>query len=131
MATVACSHFYKILLVPKFKVTKFIFYDIFSSLLTLSSQNVFFENFLCKTKVCLLWEKSIFFNGKPKITKKKQIEFEKLKISQTGQISGLKLFFSRQIYFYLTKNILRPDSINREEYIIKGRFSHFMRWGIL
>ena len=49
-------------LVPK--VTKFIFYNISSSLLVLSAQNIF-----GKTKVCGS-QKKLFFNGKPKMTKK-------------------------------------------------------------
>ena len=64
MATVAFSHFYKIPLVPK--VTKFLFYNILSS------------------------EKNIFSMGNQKWQKK--IEFEKLKISQNGQISGFEIF---------------------------------------
>ena len=128
MATVAFSHFYKIPLVPK--VTKFIFYNISSSLLTLSSQ-IFFG----KTKVCLLWEKNIFLMGNQKWQKK--IEFEKLKIFQNGQISGFGILnfsssnffvifgFPSKIILFRNANILlsyqkhfEADSINREEDIL-------------
>ena len=79
-----------------------------------------------------LRKKNYFFNGKPKITKR--IEFEKLKISQNGQISGFGIFnFSNSNFFvifglsskkilFLKANILlsyqknfEADSINRED----------------
>ena len=79
--------------------------------------------------------KKYFFNGKPKMTKK--IEFEKLKISQNGQISGFGIFnfsnsnffvifgFPSKIVLFLKANILlshqknfEADSINREEDIL-------------
>ena len=141
MDTVAFSHFYKIPLVPK--VTKFIFYNISSSLLILSFQkNVLYD------KSMFALRKKYFFNGKPKMTKK--IEFEKLKISQNDQISRFGIFnFSnsnffchfwfpiKTIFVFQSKYTLsdlsdfEADSINREEDILKGRFSHFRKWGIL
>ena len=79
--------------------------------------------------------KKYFFNGKPKMTKK--IEFEKLKISQNGQISGFGIFnFSNSNFFvtfgfpcikilFLRANILlfyqknfEADSINRKKDIL-------------
>ena len=80
-------------------------------------------------------------NGKPKMTKK--IEFEKLKISQNGQISRFGIFsFSNSNCFvifgfpskkslFLKTNILLSHQNNfeadRKEDIIKGRFSHFRK----
>ena len=46
--------------------------------------------FLVRQKYVCSEQKLFFINGKPKMTKK--IEFEKLKISQNGQISGFGIF---------------------------------------
>ena len=75
------------------------------------------------------------FNGKPKMTK--NIEFEKLKISQNGQISGFEIFnlsnsnfyvifgFPSKKFLFLKANILlsyqkhfEVDSINKEGNIL-------------
>ena len=116
--TVAFSHFYKIPLVPK--VTKFIFYNISSSLLTLSSQKMF-----GKTKVCLLWEKNISLMGNQKWQKQNWIwkienllkwpniriwDFQLFKFNffLSFLVSHQKTFcFSKKIYFCLIKNILK------------------------
>ena len=79
--------------------------------------------------------KKYYYNGKLKLTKK--IEFEKLKISQNGQISGFGIFnFSNSNFFvifdfpskrilFLKAHILLPyqklfetHSINRKEDIL-------------
>ena len=79
--------------------------------------------------------KNIFFNGKPKMTK--QIEFERSKIFQNGQISGFGIFnfsnlncfvifgFPSKTILFLKANILLfyqnvfwDDSVNREEDIL-------------
>ena len=118
MATVAFSHFYKIPLVPK--VTKFIFYNISSCLLTLSSQNFFWWD-----KSMFALRKKYFFNGKPKMTKKNWIwKIENLPKWPNIRIWDFQLFkfkffchfwfsikknfvYQKQIYFCLTKTILR------------------------
>jgi len=52
------------------------------------------------TQKYVYFEKKIFFNGKPKMTK--NIEFEKLIISQNGQISGFGIFnFSNSNVFVI------------------------------
>ena len=119
MSTVAFSHFYKIPLVPK--VTKFIFYNISSSLLTVSSLKFFLvtQKYVCfEKKIC-------FFNGKPKMTKKNWIwKIENLPKWPNIRIWDFQLFkfnfvlsflvshqkkfcFSKQRDFCLTKTILR------------------------
>ena len=77
----------------------------------------------------------MFFDGKPKMTKK--FEFQNLKIPPNDQISGLKIFkfsnsdffiifgFPSKRFFFLKANILLSyqkmfwaDSINRNEDIL-------------
>ena len=91
-----------------------------SQLWMLSAKKFFWEDTSMITA-----KKQFFFMKKQKMTKK--IEFEKLKISQNGQISGFGIFnfsnsnffchfwfpikknfcFSKQIYFCLAKKIVR------------------------
>ena len=99
MAAVAFSHFYKIPLAPK--VTKFIFHNIYSSLLTPSSR-----------------EKKYFFDGEPIWKIQNLPKWPNIRIWDF-QLFKFKFFLSilvsyqnnfcflKQIYFCLTKKIVR------------------------
>ena len=129
MATVPFSHFYKIPFFPK--VTKFIFYNTSSSLLTLSS------NFILVQQKYFCFEKKIFFQSEtkndqkklnlknwksPKIAKYQDLGFSTFQI----QIFVSVLVSHQNIFSFLTANILLSyqkkifgaNSINRKEDIL-------------
>ena len=121
IATVAFSHFYKIPLVPK--VTKFIFYNMSSSLLTLSPKH-FFGMFALRKNIFLMgnqkWQKKIEFENwkSPKLAKYQDLGFSTFQIQIVFVIFGLPsnkiLFLKENILLSYQKNF-EADSINRQK----------------
>ena len=104
---------------PPSKVSRSTFYNISFSINAISLKSVL----VLKTKIYLHWDKN-FFNGKPKMTKKLNLKNWKSPKMATCQDLGFSTFqiqivlsflvfnqkkicFSKQIYFCLTKKVLR------------------------